>query len=493
MVAVREPVRAERAAVWLLVAVGVGFWLSLYSAARAGLDSVLGLAPAVVPLAVLSGWLAYRRDRSVAAPPREGFADAIAGLAPIAAALWLEWLGPSSLGWRFWAERRDLIAVELFALGAACWIFGLAAMWRMRAAILVLAIGSPMVLAWLQEHFAPPLALLTSGLARPVVTALGVHLAPTQDPTVFAGVSRAGGPYRIIIADVCSGLASWLSVILVGIPASLYLGLGGWRTAGWLAAGLVLATVANLARVVALLVVADRAGPRFALADVHPFLGLVLLAVVFAVLFFVPRATSLPVASWELGVSRFGMVAVAIAALISAAGQTRLLPYQALPASGAVGPDVATPLEVAPKLPGWTAEWRNEINWQDLFGADSQSYLLMYTSAQHVAVTAQLVATPDVGSLLTYTPERCGVYHGEQVRGERAVNLGLGQVGYLVDSTDQVPADRARPSDGRTRPLRFSVLYWYVPYTVGGQSWTARFLLILDSDVNAALPPLPAS
>ena len=96
----------------------------------------------------------------------------------------------------------------------------------------------------------------------------------------------------------------------------------------------------------------------------------------------------------------------------------------------------------------------------------------------------QLVTTPDQGRLLAYTPEQCGVYHGSDVAGQRAVALGLGQVGYLIDSAQDLAPTRTRAA----RRLRFDVLYWYVPFRVSGRDWTARFTLIQDADAAADLP-----
>ena len=474
------------AAVALLTATAAAFWFTFSATAGNVAETPLGLSPAVIPLALIAGWLAYRRD-SGTAPPRDGFLDITSGLLFAGLALWLVWAQPGQTGWAYWAERRDLVAAELFALGAACWLFGIATLWRLRPALLLLAAGSSPALLWLQDHLASPLALLTSDLARPLAVAAGAHFAADPDPTVFNGISTSGEAFRITVGDVCSGLSSWISVLLIGIPAALYFGMERRSLLKWAGAGLALATVANVLRVAVILVTATRFGASFAMGDVHPWLGIVCILVVFLALFLIPGKSPLPAPKWAFAPATTpALVLLTLTSVAGAAGQSQLVPFQALPAQGAAGPDVEQPLQIVPSLPGWTVQATSEISWQNLFGPASRSVLLTHQRPDGPPLTAQLVATPDRNALMAHSPEQCGLYHGEDVQGQRTVDLGNGQVGYLVDSTDRVPVDDAMPAAG-TRPLRFDVLYWYVPFTVESQPWTARITLILDSDAEGLL------
>ena len=471
----------------LLLAVGLGFWFTIASSAViAGFDSVLGLAVTTVPLALVTGYLAYRRD-SGPEPTRDGFIDGAAGLLCLAVAFWLLFIQPGHDGWDYWAQRRDLVALELFGVAIALWLFGLAAVWRLRAALLVLVIGSPPALIYIQNNIAPVVAVVTSVVARPVTEALGVHFAAGDDPASFVGVSAAGGKFHIIIADVCSGLSAWVSVLLVGIPASRLFGLGWRKTIGWLAVGLVLATAGNLLRVVAVLYSAWRWGATVAVGTIHPYLGVAIIFCVFTILFFLVRPLPLTRATWSPGFIRTPVLGAILAvSLVAAIGDYGLLPFGSLPAGSTPGPDVTEPLNVAPVVPGYSESVGQEIDWQDLFGSESHSYVILYHPDSGLqGVTLQLVTTPDQGRLLAYTPEQCGVYHGEDVTGQRSVGLGRGQVGYLIDSVENLAPTKLRTA----RRLRFDVLYWYVPFSVGGRSWTARFTLIQDADAAASLPP----
>jgi len=470
----------------LVLVVVVGFWFTISSAAViAGFDSVLGLAVTTAPLALLTGYLAYRRDPG-GRPTRDGFIDGAAGLLCFAVAFWLLFIQPGHDGWDYWAQRRDLVALEVFGVGGALWLFGLAAVWRLRPALLVLALGSPPVLVYVQENLAPLLAIVTSVVARPLAQALGVHFQAADDPSSFVGMSVGGARFHIIIADVCSGLSAWFSVLLVGIPASKFLGLGLRRTVGWLAVGLALATIGNLVRVVVVLYSAWRWGSELALGTIHPYLGVAIIFVVFTVLFFLVRPSALPRPKWgPVPIGSPVLAALLVVGLVAAIGDYGLVPFGRLPAGGAPGPDVTEPLKVAPTVVGWSQSVQQEIDWQDLFGPNSHSYVIVYHPVDgRQGVTMQLVTTPDQGRLLAYTPEQCGVYHGEDVAGQRSIGLGLGQVGYLIDSS----ANLAATTTHAARRLRFDVLYWYVPFTVAGRDWTARFTLIQDADAAADLP-----
>lgn len=492
MIAVRPDRSAANRAipfVGLAVASVAAFWFSLWSSATGGIDAPLGIAPAAVPLAAWAGYLSLRRQRAPE-PAQELALDGPVGLVLVGAAMWFVVGEPSRLGWSYWAGRRDLMAFELFALGVACLTFGVATLWRAKVSLLVLVVGSPPVLIWLQEHLAPPLAAWTAGAAHLVAALLQLHFDPATAFNVFQGVSDAGAPYSIAIVDACSGLSSWISIILSGVPAALYLGLGLGGAAGWLIAGLVLSTLANIFRVVVLLFLAQHVSPDLALGTVHPILGTVLLFGVLLLLLLGIEAEPLPPhLDWRWIPDRKVLAAVGGMALIGAVGQFRLLPYRALPIGGPPGPHVSEPLAVLPQLPGVHIAVQHEITWQNLFGAASRSYLVHYQEPSGVNLVTQLVTTPDTGKLLTYTPDRCDLYHGENVRGQKSVDLGLGQVGFLVDSRSEVPNDPANSAAGN-RELRSDLLYWYVPFTLNNQTWNARFVLILDSDDAERLPSL---
>lgn len=472
--------------------VAAAFWFTLWSAVSSGIDSPLGIAPAAVPLAAWAGYLALRRQQAPV-PVRDLALDGPVASVFIGAAVWLVWGAPGRLGWRYWSERHDLLAFELFALGTACLILGAATLWRARASILVLALGSPPVLTWLEEHVAPPLAGFSAWGAHLGAGLLQLHFQADTAFNVFQSVSDSGVPYFISIVDACSGLSSWISVVLTGIPAAIYLGLGPAGATVWLVSGLVLMSLANTLRIVTLLFLAQHVDPDLALGTVHPVLGTVLLFLVLLLMLLGIEGEPLPPRlGWQVNPGRALLMGIAMCGLAIGIGQFRLMPYSDLPPGGPLDVSVAQPLDILPELPNLRRDIQHEIAWQNLFGADSKSYLVHYQEPSGTNVVTQLVTTPDVAKLMAYTPERCDVFHGDAVRGQKTVDLGLGQVGFLVDSRNMVPADASHP-EGAKRQLDTNILYWYVPFSVDGDDWNARFVLILDSDDVDNMPPLPTA
>gem|GEM_PF-4084419 len=465
----------------------VAFWFSLRTSVTANLDSPLALTPAVVPLVLVAGWLSWRRQPEIALQKLPAV-DGLCGGLFIFAALWLIWVGPAQGSWRYWADRIDLVAMDLFALGSACWLFGTLSLLRAPVALLMLALGSPPVLARLQQFAAEPLALLTSYIARPVAIFLHVPLAPTPGPTVFSLYSNVSHEsLELTISYACSGLNSWLSVVLIGVPAALYLGLSRRGTVAWLACGLLLATLGNAARVVLLLVTAQRLGINVAMNVLHPWLGTLLIVGVFVALLAPIKARPLPDQPPAFDIDPVPAVALCILAVVFGAAQANLMPFASFPSQTIAGPKVTSAPDIVPQVEGWQLSQDRRLPWQIYFGPQSESLVLTYARAEQPPLVTQFVTTADRDSLLVYTPERCNLYHGDSVRGQRPVDLGAGQTGFLVDSIDYVH-EPGLLNLFKSRPVLLSVLYWYVPYHVQGQEWTARFALILDSDTLGKAP-----
>jgi exosortase/archaeosortase family protein len=480
------------AAVLVALLTAAAFWRSVLSLAPLlGVEQAAGLTPALPLLAV---WLAAAtvRARARAGRPqvgvREGALDGPAAAVMLGIAGWLLWRAPVEDGWYFWAHRLDLLAAALFALGIAVLLWGVQTLIWHRLAVLYALLLWPEPLVRLQELVAEPLALLTALLARPLAVAAGVRLAnelgTAGDPTVFisAGPSR----WTIVVGDVCSGLNAGLAVALVCLPAAAWLRLPLRRALPWIGVGISLALLSNLLRVVALLFTADRYGTAVAMGTVHPVLGAVLLAGVFGVLWWLapvpaepaapaaPAGSHTPVAaggsrpvSWRL----VGGAAVAAAAF--AVGSGRLAVFEPLPPIGPPGGSVNEPLDYL-RLPlEWTIEDQGVLTWQHLFGRDSHSYAVNLRSTAGALVKAQVVVTADRSRLQAFGLQACRDYHGDDVVGQRTVELGAGGVASLVDTWD-----RGRPeSTGR-----LSVIHWHAPFLLEGRPMHVRVALFAGQE-----------
>jgi exosortase/archaeosortase family protein len=485
----------------LLLLTLLAFWRSVVATAPLlGVDTAAGLAP-VLPL--LGVWLAIgtSRARARAGKPltgaREGALDVPAAALLLAASGWLIWFAPAQDGWYFWSRRLDLLAAGLFALGVAVLVWGVQTVWwhRLAAAYAVLVWPDP--LARLQDLIATPLALATAVLARPLATLAGANLAPVPDGgnlAVFSGADPQS--WTILVGDVCSGLNAGLAVAMVCVPAAVWLGLSWRRALPWAAGGVLLALLSNVVRVTSLFVVADRAGPEFALGSVHPVLGAILLAVVFAVLWLLAPAKRVAVPSAnraaaadrtlaaELGKgSALRLTALAALVAVFAVASMRIGAFATLPPIGPPGGSVSEPIDYLRVPDGWTVVGQDALGWQNLFGPESHSYALTLQSPEGALVKAQVVTTPDQGRLDTYGLEACRVYHGEDVVGRRSVDLGAGGVAYLIDTRDSSPINPAG---------QISVLYWEAPFLLDGRLEHARAALFVVEADAGTLPETAA-
>jgi hypothetical protein len=104
---------------------------------------------------------------------------------------------------------------------------------------------------------------------------------------------------------------------------------------------------------------------------------------------------------------------------------------------------------------------------------------MSFRSSDGAQVKAQFIATPDQGRLRAYSLEACRVYHGDDVVGERRIDLGSGGVGSLIDTWDRGPFESAG---------RMSVLYWEAPFLLEGRTMHARVALFVVEWDEGLLP-----
>jgi len=473
----------------LAVAVAAAFWRSTEAVLPlVALDQPVGLTPAMPFLAV---WVAISttRARQRAGLPtvgqRESVVDAPVAVALLGAAAWLIWQAPQSQGWYFWSSRLDLLAAGLFALGLAVLFWGVQTLlWHKLTCLYVLLLW-PEPLVRIQTLVAPPLATLTAVAVRQLAGTAHLALAPVgADPTVFASATEPG--WVFVIGDACAGLNAALTVLLLAAPIALHLSLSRSRIISWLSAGVALAVLSNVVRILLVFIVAQAADPEFAMGVVHPVLGAILLVVVLGCWWWLalrwgPRfaAPSLPIPAstghW-LRSSAPALVAAVALSLVFAVGSAGLGTFEPLAPIGPPGQVLSDPLDYVQLPAGWEVRGRSAMAWKDLFGLQSTSYAMSFKSADGAIVKAQYVATPDQARLQAYSLEACRVYHGDDVVAQRTVDLGSGGVASLIDTIDQSPFSAGG---------RMSVLYWEAPFLLEGRTMHARLaLFVVESDAG---------
>ncbi len=219
--------------------------------------------------------------------------------------------GPIVLGivlWLFWrAGLDDARRIEQAAswLGRMLFAFGLLAYAVGRSqGIVLLEVGSVMPVAgglvlslqgwagvrrlWFPVFFlvffVPLPGFVIDGITgalKPVVSAVAeLLLYKLGYPIARSGVVLSVGPYQLLIADACSGLNSMFSLSSMGL---LYLHL--MRYANWVRVGILLACilpvafVANIVRVIILILITYHLGDEAGQGFLHNFAGMALFVI----------------------------------------------------------------------------------------------------------------------------------------------------------------------------------------------------------------------
>lgn len=210
----------------------------------------------------VSLWLAWQRRDALAALPHAP--APLAGFPTLALALLCELLGRS----------QDIAPLEVIApiLGAASLALltgGTAALRLLRLPLLFLLFTIP----WpgvLVQTVTAPLKTAVSAVAESLLAGLDYPVART-------GVIIAIDQYHLLVADACAGLTSMFTLEALGL---VYLGMRGYasraRNALLAVAVVPIAFIANVVRVVILILVTYHFGDDAGQGFVHRFAGAVL-------------------------------------------------------------------------------------------------------------------------------------------------------------------------------------------------------------------------
>jgi exosortase B len=222
----------------------------------------------IILLAAL--WLMYQRREAVAALPdaRTG----IGSMALLAFGLLLYAIGHSQGIWLFSVGSQIVVFAALLAVfkGAA----GVRAMWfPLVFLIFMVPLPGPLVAA-----VTAPLKLAVSVVATEVMVLMGY-------PVARSGVLLMVGQYQLLVADACAGLTSMFTLEALGL---LYLNMvqhtSKMRNAIMVVAVVPIAFIANVIRVVVLVLVTYHFGDAAGQGFVHSFAGLLLFVAAFVML-----------------------------------------------------------------------------------------------------------------------------------------------------------------------------------------------------------------
>lgn len=231
------------------------------------------------PIVLATGaWLLWRRLPAMQADGVRGNVFLTLAMALVALAIYV------------FGRAYDLISLETaglygFMLAVLYDRFGLRTMFANWFPIFYLGLLLP-VPGWLLDEFTAPLKLLVSTLASAVVVPFGI-------PLVQSGVTMTVGPYQLLVEDACSGLNSLIGLIAITTFYIYLLRNAGWRYSLFLVALIIpIAVIANVLRIVILILLTYFFGDAVGQGFLHVTAGLFLFAVSLLLMFLIDNTVS---------------------------------------------------------------------------------------------------------------------------------------------------------------------------------------------------------
>lgn len=226
------------------------------------------------PIVLATGaWLLWRRipDMLAEAKPGPGLLTAVIVLASL----------PLYVGGRAY-DLLSLEAAGVYGFGLAILHdrFGVRTLLRNWFPIFYLGLLLP-VPGWMLDQFTAPLKLLVSVMSAGVVEPMGI-------PIVREGVTMTVGPYQLLVEDACSGLNSLIGLIAITMFYIYLLRDAGWRYSLFLVCLIIpVAIVANVLRIVTLILLTYFFGDAVGQGFLHVTAGLFLFALSLLLMFLI--------------------------------------------------------------------------------------------------------------------------------------------------------------------------------------------------------------
>lgn len=231
------------------------------------------------PIVLATGlWLVWRKLPSMSEEARPGHI-ALTTLGVLA-----------SLPIYVFGRAYDIISLEAagmygFALSLMHDRFGVRTLAKNWFPLFYLALLLPLP-GWIIDQFTAPLKLLVSVLSFGVVEPMGI-------PIVREGVTMTAGPYQLLVEDACSGLNSLIGLIAITLFYIYLLRNAGWRYSLFLLCLIVpVAILANVLRIVTLILLTYHFGDAVGQGFLHVTAGLFLFAVALVLMFAIDNVAS---------------------------------------------------------------------------------------------------------------------------------------------------------------------------------------------------------
>jgi exosortase/archaeosortase family protein len=425
--------------------------------------------------------------------------DYIVGLPLMVGALCANLFLPSKLSAMFWVWRIDLLTLPFFVAGAVAVIFGVRVLWRQKVAVAFL------LLAWPYPYTSVLLGLLnaftTATLFAMTKILQVIHVATpvgNSDNAVFA-IVHDGHSFNLSVISACSGVNSVVGFLLIGTAFAAIIR-GPWtRKLLWLAGGMILLWVFNLARLTLVFWAGRQYGEHFAISVLHPYIGLVLFVVGIAIMIVCIRPMGLRIGNQDVpGAGIFGststpvepapghkqrvavprvylaVLLVLVLGIIVGFSDVGLQTYN-LVADVSGAPKVVSFIDNPVTPVGWTSRYESTFNWAaPLFGEESiwnryELYPAIGGDLQaRTEVVADVIDTPDLQTFAAFGIEQCYQFHGYSLANVTNVSLPGGITGQAMAYTSQQFGS-------------WSIVYWILPVKNAGRTFYERVVLYVQN------------
>jgi len=455
----------------------------------------------------------------------------MAGLIAVVALVVALWL-PGRFGFLSNELRAELTALPLVALAGCILLFGSRTAYYSRAAIIVLALTSPIGYSWFLD-LTTSLAWHTTWAATSAGSwALGINATNISG----TGLVDVGDGQIIAVSAVCSGIASVAGWLVVSIAfVSMCTGSGRSKSL-FVATGIAACLVANVLRVMTLVLVARHSSLEVAEESVHPVAGFVALTLVVITMMLLARRFGLgrrPRVA-DSAVSRVALSSpvhaprellafgVLVALMFSVTSQTWRFD-QLAGQNGASNRSAAVVLDAEALSPAeeMLSDWRvhdlPDVSWTEQFfgeGATWSRYLVSPVEQVALPAASGVTSDPatmaprsltlnvdtttvdDAASLDQYGLAACYGFHGYEIEREKVSDLlddrPSERLLYREDDTQvttAVMSFRQRTTDGRIERVVVSAR---VP--VGSEEIADDAVLALSRALaDASASPVPTS
>jgi exosortase/archaeosortase family protein len=444
--------------------------------------------------------------------------DYIVGIPLVVGAVAIAYALPARLSTMFWVWRIDLLSLPLFAAGTVALVFGVRALWRMRAAIAFLLLAWPLPYTTVLDRWLAGFTNVTIAALRLLVGRIPVA-APVsgQDGSLFA-ISHAGRQFVVSVASACSGANGMVGFILVGVAFIAVVKGRRLPKAIWLLGGTAVLWLLNLGRILLIFAVGQRWGEHAAIDSFHPYIGLVVFNIGVALMILVMPVFGLhvrgknPSARTADGGPASRVAAGGTEHIRRAVPHARVAVILLMLAAGTLGVAnsglaryglVASELG-KPRLVGFSQSQGRLAGWSDtqsesftaglrFFGETStwKRFLYLDNTAlpasqlrSSAPVIADVISTPDLHSLSVYGVEACYNFHGYKIQYFANAGLGAGITASLITYH--------HPKLGSD----WTTLYWHWPVVgPGGKTRYERVVLMMidGADAQVASRGAPAS